>query len=154
MIKFHWFFPAPIYSPYSTHYATFFLQPQFTSRGAKVVSQDGDQSLILIGDMFFLRSKVDTSWMPISSYKHYNHKTLFFSHIYDKSSSSFWAYFQCLFRCWIPKLWELIQHVLLQIKDASMYGMHTNEKIEQFVNMYISMMYHVTKSIAKCTTST
>jgi hypothetical protein len=45
-------------------------------------------------------------------------------------------------------------HGLLWIKDASMYGMHTNEKNEQFINIYISMMYHVTKSSAKCTTTT
>ncbi len=28
-------------------------------------------------------------------------------------------------------------HGLLWIKNAPMYGMHTNEEIEQFVNMYI-----------------
>jgi hypothetical protein len=29
-------------------------------------------------------------------------------------------------------------HGLLWIKNAPMYGVQTNEKIEQFVNMYIS----------------
>jgi hypothetical protein len=29
-------------------------------------------------------------------------------------------------------------HGLLWIKNAPMYGMHTNEEIERFVNMYIS----------------
>jgi hypothetical protein len=29
-------------------------------------------------------------------------------------------------------------HGLLSIKDAPMYGVYTNEEIEQFVNMYIS----------------
>jgi hypothetical protein len=35
------------------------------------------------------------------------------------------------------------------VKNAPMYGVHTNEKIEKFVNMYISC-----KPITKCTTST
>jgi uncharacterized protein YabN with tetrapyrrole methylase and pyrophosphatase domain len=38
-------------------------------------------------------------------------------------------------------------HGLLWIKDAPMYGVHTNEEIEQFVDMYISCDISCTNSL-------
>jgi hypothetical protein len=42
---------------------------------------------------------------------------------------------------------------LYWIKNALMYGMHTNEKIKRFVNMHISCDVSITKPIMKCTTT-
>jgi hypothetical protein len=45
-------------------------------------------------------------------------------------------------------------HEFLWIKNSFMYGMHTNEKIERFVDIYIFLLcIIVTKPITKCTTT-
>jgi hypothetical protein len=100
---------------------------------------------------------VELIWIdPITCARYYNYN--FFSQNYDKKPLSLRAYiYNLLLLLFFIEFHNCVNeyaHGLLLIKDASMYGMHTNEKNEQFINIYISMMYHVTKSSAKCTTTT
>jgi hypothetical protein len=50
----------------------------------------------------------------------------------------FWHIFNFCFVIEFQNCENEDDHGLLWIKNAPMYGVHTNEKIEWFVNMYIS----------------
>jgi hypothetical protein len=57
---------------------------------------------------------------------------------YHKRSLSFKVYFWFFFIIKFQNHGSEHDHGLLWEKNAPMYGVHTNEEIEQFVNMYIS----------------
>jgi len=50
----------------------------------------------------------------------------------------FWVYIYIYFVIKFQNHGSLHDHGLLSIKNALVYGVHTNEKIEQFIDMYIS----------------
>jgi hypothetical protein len=57
--------------------------------------------------------------------------------IYHKRSF-FWGVYFRFFVIKFQNCGSKHDHVLLWIKNALMYGVHTNEEIERFVNIYIS----------------
>jgi len=70
----------------------------------------------------------------ITCARYYNHKTFYFHKLIAKNHHSIYIYIVIEFQ----NCGNEHDHGLLWINNAPMDGMHTNEKIERFVNMYIS----------------
>jgi hypothetical protein len=70
--------------------------------------------------------------------RYYDHGTFFFHKLITKDHSLFGYIFGKKFIAEFQNHGSEHDHGLLWIKNALMYGMHTNEKIENFVDMCIS----------------
>jgi len=77
-----------------------------------------------------------TSIDPITCARYYNHGTFFFHKPITKDHS-FFGYISDFFIIEFQNRGSKHDHGLLWIKNAPMYGMHTNEEIEKFVDLYI-----------------
>ncbi len=73
----------------------------------------------------------------VRSTRYYNHRTFCFRKLITKFHILF-QYFWFSFIIEFQNCGNEHDHGLLWIKNALMYGVHTNEEIEKFVNMYIS----------------
>jgi len=69
---------------------------------------------------------------------YYDHRTSCFCKLITKDHSFFEYIFEFFFINEFQNHGSEHEHGFLWIKNAPMYGMHTNEKIEMFVDMYIS----------------
>ncbi len=75
---------------------------------------------------------------PITHARYYNHRTYYFHKLITKDHSFFGYIFDFFLVNEFQNHGSEHEHGLLWIKIAPMYGMHTNEKIEKFVDIYIS----------------
>ncbi len=73
---------------------------------------------------------------PITCARYYNHRTSCFLKLIPKDHFLF-GYISEFLVTKFQNCGNEHDHGLLWIKDASMYGVHINEKIENFVNMFI-----------------
>ncbi len=72
---------------------------------------------------------------PITCARHYDHRTSCFHKFITKDH---YIHFLFFFVIGFQNRGNEHDHGLLSIKNSPMYGVLTNEKIEQFINMYIS----------------
>jgi len=75
---------------------------------------------------------------PITCVKHYDHSTSCFRKVITKDHYFLGNISNFLFITEFQNHGRKHDHGLLWIKNAPMYKMHKNEKIENFLDMYIS----------------